>query len=123
MREILTNTGATEVITGHNNKGPCKHWGYIRFANEQKREDASSFIMQLVMRKVIKPKIYLCNRGPLNECWRCGAIDEEKAQGELLIKVQIYPALFIQPKRTVKCPTRPLKQVDIKALKYQIDSI
>lgn len=53
---------------------------------------------------------------------RCGAIDEEeKAQGRAPHKSKDLSCPLIQAKRTVKCPTRPLKQLDIKALKYQID--
>jgi hypothetical protein len=36
MEAIRENTRATEVITGHNNEGPCKHWGYVRFETKER---------------------------------------------------------------------------------------
>ena len=82
MHEILSKTKAKEVITGHNNKGPCKSWGYIRFLTLEDRENAAVPIRDLIVRGVISPRVIKADRGPLNECWRCGAIDEdEKAAG------------------------------------------
>ena len=52
VQEILRNTKAQEVITGHNNKGPCKEWGYIKFHSMSDREEAAPFFKELVLKKV-----------------------------------------------------------------------
>jgi hypothetical protein len=41
MAKIKSHTKAVEVITGHNNQGPCKPWGYIRFHSFEDREEAA----------------------------------------------------------------------------------
>ena len=103
MHEILSKTKAKEVITGHNNKGPCKSWGYIRFLTLEDRENAAVPIRDLIVRGVISPRVIKADRGPLNECWRCGAIDEdEKAAGRAPHK-----------SHDLKCPQHP-KNRDIK---------
>ena len=90
MDAIRENTRAIEVITGHNNEGPCKFWGYVRFETLEHREGAIPYLKSLVERRVLGVPIIESDRGVLDECWRCGALDsEEKAQGRNRIAVAI----------------------------------
>ena len=74
-KAIKNNTKATDVITGHNNQGPCKHWGYIKFASVEDRNAAAGFLESLVKKRAIGLPILISDRGVLDECWRCGALD------------------------------------------------
>src|SRR5690242_5352493 len=61
IHHIMENTRAVEVITGHNNQGPCRPWGYIRFRNAEDREDSANLIQSLVSHRVLSRTIYSSN--------------------------------------------------------------
>ena len=75
MQDIKQHIKVSKVVTGHDGRGPCKHWGYIHFECEKDREDAADYLKDLVRKKILALPIIKSDRGPLNECWRCGAVD------------------------------------------------
>src|SRR6185436_1225858 len=74
IHHLMEKTKAIEVITGHNNQGACKQWGYIRFQDEKDREASAPIIQDLISRRVLSRFIYSSDHGLFNECWRCGAM-------------------------------------------------
>lgn len=74
MKLLKEGTGAKEVITGSNNYGPCKSWGYIRFEkpDDLERPMVLEFIKKMVQEGKISSNVLLCPHGPRKECWYCG---------------------------------------------------
>src|ERR1044071_8491296 len=64
MKLLKDNTKATEVITGHNSRGPCKHWGYVRFSSFEDREEAASCIYSLIHAGILHRRVLKADRGP-----------------------------------------------------------